>query len=110
MPPMTAKRVMEKATSEDDLLTAITEALTWYGWKWTHSRRSDKAITMGHNGVPDIIAVRKGRVKFIELKSETGEITPAQWDWLHEAEPQCWHVSWHLWRPSDLDAALATLR
>lgn len=105
-----ARKAIDKAMSEDELLAAITEALTLFGWRWTHSRRSDKAIVMGHPGVPDIIAVRRGRVKFIELKTEKGQLTQEQWAWLHETEPNGFAVAWHLWRPSDLDAALVLLR
>lgn len=106
----TARQEIDRGMSEDELLTAITEALTLYGYKWTHHRRSDKALLMGHPGVPDIIAVRGGRVKLIELKTEKGQLTAEQWAWLHEAEPNSWHVSWHVYRPSDLDMALRELR
>lgn len=99
-------RKYQASASEDDLLTAITDALTWYQWKWTHSRRSDKALTMGHQGVPDIIAARKGRVLFIELKAAKGELSEEQWAWLLEVPEE----SRRIWRPGDLDAALLELR
>lgn len=107
---LTPRQVMDRATSEDQLLQTVTEALTFLGWRWTHHRRSDKALLMGSPGVPDIIAVRGGRVKFIELKAEKGELTLDQWAWLHASEPKSWHVSWHVWRPSDIDRALEELR
>ena len=33
-------------------------------------------------GFPDILAVRRGRVIFAELKAENGKLTPAQRKWL----------------------------
>lgn len=107
--PLTPRQQLDRSVSEDDLLTTITEALTWFGWTWCHWRRSDKALLMGSPGVPDIIAARRGRVKFIELKAEKGELTPEQWAWLHATEPKSWHVSWHVYRPSDVDRALKEL-
>ena len=62
-----------------------------------------------HPGVPDIIAVRRGRVKFIELKRYGEQPTAEQWRWLHETEPIGHTVAWHIWRPEDLDAALVEL-
>jgi len=103
---------MDRATTEDDLLTAITEALTLYGYRWHHVRRSDKALQMGHAGFPDICAARNGLVWFIELKSEKGSLDSEQFAWSIAVEP--WtdaseHVRWRVWHPSDLDAALQEL-
>ena len=105
----TARQIMDRATSEDELLIAITEALTLYSWRWTHARRSDRALMMGHSGVPDIIALRAGRVKFIELKKEGEQPTAEQWAWLDACLPFNPNVTAHVWRPSDLTAALREL-
>ena len=69
---VSARDALNKATTEDELLTVVTEALELFGYVWCHVRRSDKALTMGHQGVPDIIAARRGRVVFLELKTEKG--------------------------------------
>ena len=106
----TARQTMDRATPEDALLTASTDALTYTGWRWTHTRRSDKALTMGHPGVPDIIAAKPGRVLFLELKSETGQLTSEQWAWLHACEPRSHRVMWMVVRPSDLDRVVEELR
>lgn len=100
--------------SEDELLTAITDWLTVRGWLWTHPRRSDRALTMGHPGVPDVIAARAGRVVFIELKSERGSPTYEQAAWLRalRGDPAAESLApeVRLLRPSDLDAAIEELR
>lgn len=96
--------------TENELLTAVTDALTTFRWRWTHSRRSDKALTMGHPGVPDIIAVRRGRLLLIELKTEKGQLTEDQWAWLLEAEPKTHERSWLVIRPRDLDDAIKGFR
>ena len=97
--------------TEDDLLVAITDALTLYGYRWTHTRRSDKAQIMGHPGVPDIIAARNGVVWFIELKSQRGEMTQDQFAWMLELGWPVTSEFVHLrtWRPDDLDTALREL-
>ena len=106
----TARQTMDRATPEDALLTAITDALTYTGWRWTHTRRSDKAQIMGHPGVPDLIAAKPGRLLFLELKSETGQLTAEQWAWLQACEPRSRRVMWMVVRPSDLDRVVEELR
>lgn len=106
----------QRAATEDELLVAITDALSFFGWRWSHVRRSDRAITMGHQGVLDITAARYPRVLFIELKSETGQLTTEQMAWVlaiagqNPAERQPGHPEIYVWRPSDLDRALAILK
>ena len=97
-----------RAATEDELLTAATEALTLYRWRWTHARRSDRALTMGHPGLPDIIAVRDGRVLFCEVKSQVGRLSPDQVLWL-DALKEC-DVDYFLLRPDTLDTFLAVIR
>lgn len=113
----TAPAEYTKSMTEDELLTAITEAATFLGWRWHHVRRSDKAVQMGHVGFPDLVLVRKGDVLFWELKAEAGTMTGAQGAWIEEinhAEPhggicQSEHRARFV-RPSDLDWALERLK
>lgn len=111
-----AVRVWQRATTEEELLLAVTEAMSFFGWRWTHTRRSDKALTMGDPGVPDIIAARHPRVLFVELKSETGKLTTEQMAWVLAIAGQKpderlpGHPQIYVWRPSDLDRAIETLR
>jgi hypothetical protein len=118
---------MHKAMTENDLLIAVTEALTLHGWLWTHPRRSDKALTMGTPGVPDIIAVKEatdrepGRLLFIELKREDAKPTLDQQRWLDalrilkvpeyllEPGSQLPRMDVRVLRPSGLDAFLEEL-
>ena len=100
---------LARAMTEDELLQAITEAATLYGWRWTHTRRSDKAQIMGHAGVPDLLLVREGRVLFFELKSEKGITTPDQRTWLDRLSLAEGVVAVVI-RPGFLDAALAMLQ
>ena len=112
-----ARAVLAKATSEEELLIAITDALTLYQYVWTHTRRSDKAILMGHAGVPDIIAAKSGVVLMAELKAAGEQLTSEQYRWLRAAGWLDVETQWgssrrirpFLWRPADLDAALAEL-
>jgi hypothetical protein len=99
--------ILHRATTEDELLTAVGDALTLYGWLWTHQRRSDRALTMGHRGFPDIIAARSGVVLAIELKSESGRTSPEQDRWLSALGGP---VRTAIVRPSDLDSLLRVLR
>ncbi len=110
---MTARDVLSKAMNEEELLTAITEALTYRGWRWVHYRRSDKAQMMGHSGFPDVCAARGGRILFLELKSESGRQSVDQHEWetaLALAFPQASpDHAFFLVRPSDLDFILGIL-
>jgi hypothetical protein len=109
--PQSARQILDKATSEDALLTAITDALTALGWTWSHHRRSDRGLLMGHRGLPDVIAVRRGEVRFLELKAERENLTEDQWRWAREitSVPSA-RIRFDLYRPSDLDRAIEELR
>ena len=105
-----ARATLNRAMTEDELLTAVTEWLTLRDWVWTHSRRSDKALTMGHQGVPDIIAARRGRVVFLELKTEKGRLTEEQWAWMNVLTVRGIGLSQaEIVRPSNLDDILRWL-
>ena len=67
-----ARKAIDNAMSEDDLLTAIVEAALFMGWLVHHDRRSDKALQQGSSGFPDLVLARNGKVKFLELKSAKG--------------------------------------
>ena len=94
--------------SEDELVYAIGDVLTRYGWRWTHHRRSDQAITMGDPGEPDIRAVRDGRALWIECKSQAGRLTADQAAWL-TAYGQVPGAVVRVMRPADLTAFVAEL-
>ena len=70
--------------TEDDILTGIIEAMLLTGWRVMHIRRSDRALVMGSQGFPDIIATppHGGPVLVIETKSANGRVTDDQAAWL----------------------------
>lgn len=103
---------MARIMSEEDLLLAITEAATLYGWRWHHIRRSDHALQMGHAGFPDLVLAKDGRVLFWELKAHHTHVDEEQWAWLRalgfaEAGVETFHVT--VIRPMDLDEAIGEL-
>lgn len=49
-------------------------------------------------GYPDLTLARRGRVMWIELKTETGLMSPEQFGWMKELGTACIVV-----RPSDLE-------
>jgi hypothetical protein len=68
--------------TEDELVLAVMDALMRSGWTVTHHRRSDRAITQGDPGEPDVRGVKDGRALWIECKSYRGRLTDAQVLWL----------------------------
>lgn len=85
----------------------VTDLLTLYGWLWTHT--SDSRTVQGHAGVPDILAVRDGRLAVIELKTARGRLRPGQRDWLARLATVR-TVELYLWRPNDLERIVEVLR
>lgn len=91
--------------TEDELLAAILDAAKYLGWRAYHVRNSKAGIIQGDAGFPDLVLARKGRVLFVELKSEKGKLTPAQWAWLDDLGSAPRAI-----RPPDLDGFLESLR
>lgn len=94
--------------TEDELLLGITEALTLAGWRWTHIRRSD-GVTMGHAGLPDVIAASPTRnvVLAWELKTERGIISGDQLAWMLALDGP--GIDARIIRPAIYDAALEVI-
>lgn len=85
---------------ESELQRAILELAKMLGWMAYHTFDSRRSA----EGFPDLVLVRGDRVLFVELKSDTGQLRPAQVSWL-DALWQVEHVETYLWRPDDLVAA-----
>jgi hypothetical protein len=104
-----------RATTEDELLTAVVQWADLRGWLIHHDRRSDRAIQQGDAGFPDLVLARDRRVLFVELKNETGKATTEQMAWILAIAGQDpgarreGHPEVYLWRPSDLDRAIKVL-
>jgi hypothetical protein len=94
--------------TEDELLTAIGDALSLTGRRWMHIRRSDQAVSMGTRGFPDVVAVVGDTLLLWELKGETGVRTPEQVWWANGLQG-CRRVQYRLVRPDDLDSVLGIL-
>ncbi len=85
-----------------DCVMSLLRAHNWLCYHTYDSRRSTP-------GFPDIVAVRDRRVLFIELKTETGKVSPAQQEWLTALDATD-HVESHLWRPRDWDTIERVVR
>lgn len=96
--------------TEDQLLTGLTEAMTYSGWLWRHARRDDLALVMGSQGLPDLIAVHHKRRMALawELKTEAGVLTIDQSRWL-TAFREVRYVNANVVRPNEYDMALAII-
>jgi hypothetical protein len=60
--------------------------------------------TQGNIGFPDWVFARRGVVLFVELKTQKGNPTIEQDDWLREIGPHA-----RLWRPSDWPIVVSEL-
>ena len=95
---------MTNIVNEAGLSRSVTELLTLRGWMWHHQRPGQTSGgrwnrgTEGNSGFPDIVAVRHGRVVFIELKAQNGQVSPEQTAW-HNAL-RIADVDAFIWRPS----------
>jgi len=101
-------RAYRRSMTEDELLKAITDAMTAHGWIWTHHRRSDRAQLMGHPGLPDIIAARGRRAMALELKSAKGKVSEDQRKWLAVLSDA--GLEAEVVRPDDLNRVLEWLK
>jgi hypothetical protein len=90
--------------TEDELLTAIVEAAALLGWRVHHDRRSDLARQQGHAGFPDVVLARRGVVRFLELKSDRGQLSTDQFAWSRDLP------ALEVVRPADLDSVIESLR
>ena len=93
--------------SEDELLTGLADALTLGGWRWNHTRRSDRALVMGHPGWPDLVAVHPHRPHLlaIECKTEHGIVSADQQTWLRLLADQPGVLAFVV-RPEQYDATV----
>jgi len=104
---MRKSRTIERIpVTEKDLREQVRTLCKLFGWKmyfsWTsiHSPR----------GFPDLVLANPGqrRVIFAELKSEKGQLTDYQREWLDTLEPAGAEV--YLWRPGDIEGIADILR
>ena len=91
--------------SEKDFLEQVRELARYEGWLSYHTYRS----TRSEPGFPDLVLVRPPRVIFAELKTEKGKLSADQKAWLDVLD-RCNEVETYLWRPSDWDRIVKTLK
>lgn len=88
--------------TEREWQSRVTDFATLRKWRWYHTHDARRS----NPGYPDLTLVRRGRLIFAELKSQTGRLTPHQREWLgalnEAAEAYCW-------RPSDWPEVQAVL-
>lgn len=98
-----ARLQQAKAMSEADLQVMVIQLAELKGWLVYHTYNSRRS----QPGYPDLTMVRRSRVVFIELKTQSGKRTADQDRWgetlsLSDAE-------YYLWRPLDwLDGGIAS--
>ena len=89
--------------TEEQLQRAVIELAWVMGWRVAHfrpaltSRGWRTAVEADGRGFPDLVMVRRQRVIFAELKSDTGRLTPDQAAWvaaLIDGGHECYQ-----WRP-----------
>lgn len=82
----------EKAWQDDVETTAAR-----LGWHRRYHTFDSRRSTYGF---PDLVLVRRPRLIFAELKTETGRLTRDQQDWLEDLDA-CGPAETYVWRPSD---------
>ncbi|MEU0443573.1 VRR-NUC domain-containing protein [Streptomyces sp. NPDC006186] len=105
--PLTINRAEPvTGTSEEQWRRQVRDIATRYGWRLQYhtadSRRSDP-------GWPDEVFghLRQRRTLFVEFKTDTGRIRPAQREWLAHLADSGFEVA--VWRPRDLPTVLQVL-
>ena len=77
-----------------------------YGWLVHHQRpartgRGWRTAIQGDAGFPDLVLARGHRLIFAELKSQRGELSAGQKNWMVTLGDEDWPET-TVWRPSDL--------
>jgi hypothetical protein len=106
MPRVPGKAVdqLSGVVTEKQWQNTVVELAEWLGW-WVfhdHDSRRNQA------GFPDLCLVRPPRVAFVELKRESGRLTPTQTEVLGLLEA-CPGVETMVARPSDWSALVEWL-
>ena len=84
------------AITENQFEGQVRQMAKMFGWLYYHTFLSKWSAA----GFPDCILVRE-RVIYVELKSETGQLSPEQYEWLEALANAGQEV--YYWRPSDFE-------
>lgn len=88
--------------TERELQSAVIECARLLGWRVAHFRPAETSkgwrtpVEADGAGFPDLVMARRGRLLFVELKSEKGKLRPEQVAWLDALNPLAF-----VWRPAD---------
>lgn len=88
--------------TEKQFEAQVKDLAKLFGWKYYHTWRSMHSPA----GFPDCVIIRLEpipRLIFAELKSQKGQPTPEQYDWLCLLQGIDVVVETYLWRPSDIE-------
>lgn len=88
----TAHEILSKAMTEAELQRNIEQEAKMLGWLCYHTWLSIHSA----GGFPDLVLARKGKIIFIECKSQKGRPTNAQTEWAVNLSPH-----YFLSRPQD---------
>lgn len=96
---------------EADFQRQIEHLLTLYGWRWFHApdnlpTKSGRKQNI-KKGFPDLVAVKGGRVVYVELKKDGNYPSPEQRAWLADLHAAGQEVT--VWWPRDLPTAVRCL-
>ncbi len=90
--------------TEADFLRQIRDLARITGWATFHPFLS----RWSEGGWPDVALCRPPRLLLVELKSDSGKLSPDQERWA-EMLRACPGVEYAVWRPSDLNAIAKAL-
>jgi hypothetical protein len=95
---------LPRAQTEKEWGRTVHDYAVLRRWEWYHPWLSVRSTP----GWPDVSLVRPPRFVVVELKRETGKVTPSQEHWLGLLR-QCPGVEVFVWRPSDWPEVLEVL-
>lgn len=90
----------------------VLDLAAWHRWALTYHAPDNRPDARGRvqsvtRGFPDLILLKGRRLLAVELKTETGRVTPEQRKWLTGLAAAGVEVD--VWRPSDTALAVAVL-
>jgi Holliday junction resolvase len=94
-----------RTMSEGNLFNEVATLLKRLGWRYHHVPATAYRKNHIPAGFPDIVAVKGGRLLFIELKREKEKLSIEQAEWMHDllmVFARNAGARHFVWRPSDL--------
>lgn len=89
---MAAAEAGAGVVTERELQAGVVELARLLGWRVAHFRPArvrrggrdtyETPVAADGKGFPDLVLVRGGHLLFVELKTDTGRLSPEQQDWL----------------------------